>query len=139
MLRTKTSGFTESWRRLDMKFINSCTKCLLIQWFNIWLYILKYFFIIISVEWTTLMNLILFHIFKYKTFALHDTSNIESDLKKKRTRPKNIYTCLFMEIYKTISIWFPLTLPWHYFTILSVLYVRDLTEFCCCRMQLQVY
>ena len=43
MLHTKTSGFTESWRRLDMNFINSCTKCLLIQWFNIWLHILKYF------------------------------------------------------------------------------------------------
>lgn len=50
------------------------------------------------------MNQISFHKFKYKTFALHDTSNIESDLKKKRTRPKNICTCLFMEIYKTISI-----------------------------------
>ena len=105
MLHTKTSGFTESWRRLDMNFINSCTKCLLIQRFDIWLHILKYFLT------STLMNQISFHIFEYKTFAVHDTSNIESDLKKKRTRPKNICTCLFMEIYKTISIWFPLTLP----------------------------
>ena len=50
------------------------------------------------------MNQGLLHIFNYKTFALYDISNIESYLKKKRTRPKNICTCLFMEIYKTISI-----------------------------------